>query len=165
MAGLADTLSAPSNPDADRPWAMMGRRRVTARETAMSAARRWGRVLRLGLVLGLVSAPMVAPAAVAADPRGRLLVLLSGSTSMRDTVGVTTKAATPAARLAAFVEALPADGQVALRTYGTSKAAGDARACQDTKRDRRLRARTTAPGCSPDSPTTTRPATPPWRPP
>jgi Ca-activated chloride channel family protein len=91
-------------------------------------------VLCWALALGLVSAPVVAPPAVAADPAGRLLVVLSGSVSMRDTIGSITKVATARRGVMAFVDALPADGQVALRTYGTSKTVGAPDACQDTKR-------------------------------
>lgn len=100
----------------------------------MGGVRRQGRTLRWALALALVATPLVAPPAVAADPTGGLLVLMSGSTSMRDTIGSITKAATARRGVMAFVDALPADGQVALRTYGTSKASGDSQACQDTKR-------------------------------
>ena len=100
----------------------------------MGGVRRQGRTLRWALALALVATPLVAPPAVAADPTGGLLVLLSGSTSMRDTIGSITKAATARRGVMAFVDALPAEGQVALRTYGTSKASGDSQACQDTKR-------------------------------
>ena len=91
-------------------------------------------MLRWALALVLVSTPLVAPPAFAAVPTGGLLVAMSGSVSMRDTIGSITKTATARRGVMAFVDALPADGQVALRTYGTSKAAGSADACQDTQR-------------------------------
>lgn len=95
--------------------------------------RRWQQLLVCGVVLALASPLAPAPAA-AADPTGGLLVLLSGSTSMRDNLGIISKAATVRRGVTAFVDGLPADGQVALRTYGTTKAPTDGDACQDSKR-------------------------------
>lgn len=92
------------------------------------------RSLACALALALVVPPVLAAPASAANPSGALLVVMSGSTSMRDNLGLVSKAATARRGVTAFVDGLPANGQVALRTYGSTRTTADADACQDSKR-------------------------------
>lgn len=101
----------------------------------MSSTWRTGRAaLGWGLALGMVAMLLGAPPARATGPAPGLLVLLSGSQTMRDTIGGLSKAATARRGATVFVDGLPADGAVALRTYGTAVSPGDTGACTDSKR-------------------------------
>jgi Ca-activated chloride channel homolog len=101
----------------------------------MGRTRRTGRAaLRWTLALGLVALLLVAPPARAATPAPGLLVLLSGSASMRDAVGPMSKAATARRAATALVDGLPAGAGVALRVYGSSIAPGASGSCTDSKR-------------------------------
>ncbi len=114
-------------------WAMMGTG-GSASGAGMGAVGNRIRTLACALALGLVAPPLLAAPASAATPSGVMLVVLSGSTSMRDNLGQISKAATARRGITTFVDGLPADGQVALRTYGTTKTTADGDACQDSKR-------------------------------